>query len=560
MNRIIKYTCLPLLICFTASTPAYAYLIETSAGVTLTGLGSVGDSDSSTNTIVHVSVSATGLQTSTDGINILTGEASARAEITQGVFAGTGASYALGVSAQTTGSNLTARSGGFAQIRDTLTVNLPPNVLSADIGVNFNVNGVVDGPTVWIDGFLASITFGTLTDLKSKSFNQNNLVVLPNNSIVPLTFSPKLTVFDNDTLFLSMGFDVRTVGTLLLDFSHTTCVSFDLPEGVTLTSETGIEFTGASPSICPSANDVVLNLPNPGVSVLLNDNTSSVALHPDTAEAIAVGDVDGNGIDDVIVSFPAGTGPTNTGGTWISRNQGALALLSPDTAEEIVAGDFTGTAGDELFMDFGGSGLWASVNGGAPFIATGLSPVAMAVGDVDNNGQDDLIFSITGLGTLVFKNLSAIAVLDVSAAQTLATGDVDGNGAADVIAGFRSGEGPTNAGGTWISRNEGALASLSPHKAEPAIAGDFDGNGEDDLFLDFDTNGLWASLNDSPPFLVVNLSPVAMAAGDLDNNGQDDLIFSLTGAGTLAFKNLSTLAPLDSGVALDLATGNVDGN
>ena len=312
--------------------------------------------------------------------------------------------------------------------------------------------------------------------------------------------------------------------------------------------------------VSPVSNDVVLNLPNPGVSVLLNDNTSSVALHPDTAEAIAVGDVDGNGIDDVIVSFPAGTGPTNTGGTWISRNQGALALLSPDTAEEIVAGDFTGTAGDELFMDFGGSGLWASVNGGAPFIATGLSPVAMAVGDVDNNGQDDLIFSITGLGTLVFKNLSAIAVLDVSAAQTLATGDVDGNGAADVIAGFRSGEGPTNAGGTWISRNEGALASLSPHKAEPAIAGDFDGNGEDDLFLDFDTNGLWASLNDSPPFLVVNLSPVAMAAGDLDNNGQDDLIFSLTGAGTLAFKNLSTLAPLDSGVALDLATGNVDGN
>ena len=67
-------------------------------------------------------------------------------------------------------------------------------------------------------------------------------------------------------------------------------------------------------------------------------------------------------------------------------------------------------------------------------------------------------------------------------------------------------------------------------------------------------------MNDSPPFLVVNLSPVAMAAGDLDNNGQDDLIFSLTGAGTLAFKNLSTLAPLDSGVALDLATGNVDGN
>jgi len=45
----------------------------------------------------------------------------------------------------------------------------------------------------------------------------------------------------------------------------------------------------------PIPNDVVLNLPDPGVSILLNDNTSSVALDPDTAEAIAVGDVDGNG-------------------------------------------------------------------------------------------------------------------------------------------------------------------------------------------------------------------------------------------------------------------------
>jgi len=246
MNRIIKYTCLLLLVCFTASTPAYAYLIETSAGVNLTGLGIVNDSNSSTNPIDTVSVSATGLQTSTDGQNDLTGEASARAEITQGVFAGTGTSYNLGVSAQTTGStNTTARSGALARFEDSLTVKLPANVSSATIGVNFNVNGVVDGPTAWIDGFIASMTYGTLTDPRGKLFGQNDLVVLPSNSIVPLTFSDTLTVVDNDILSLSMGFDVRTVGTLLLDFSNTSSVFFDIPEGVSLTSETGIEFTGS---------------------------------------------------------------------------------------------------------------------------------------------------------------------------------------------------------------------------------------------------------------------------------------------------------------------------
>ncbi len=39
------------------------------------------------------------------------------------------------------------------------------------------------------------------------------------------------------------GFDARTVGTLFLDFSDSTSVFFELPEGVSLTSETGIEFT-----------------------------------------------------------------------------------------------------------------------------------------------------------------------------------------------------------------------------------------------------------------------------------------------------------------------------
>lgn len=242
MNHIIKYTCLLLLICFTASTPAYAYLIETAAGVNLTGLGLIQDSDSSTNTIDTVSVSATGPQTGSDGINILTGEASARAEITSGLFGGT--SYDLGVSAQTTGSNVTARSGAQAQIKDSLIVSLPANVPSATIGVTFNVDGVVDGNTVFIDGFFATMTFGTLTDIRSAGFFQNDLVVLPNNSIVPLTFSDTLTVFNNDTLFLGMGIDARTVGTLLLDFSNTTSVFFDLPNGVSLMSETGIEFTG----------------------------------------------------------------------------------------------------------------------------------------------------------------------------------------------------------------------------------------------------------------------------------------------------------------------------
>lgn len=239
MNHISKYTSfLLLVICFTASTPAYAYLIESSAGVNLTGLGLVQDSDSSTNPIDTVSISATGLQTGSLGN---TGDAFARAEIMHGLFGGT--SYDLRVSAESSGTNLTARSGAQARIMDTLTVSLPGGMSSVTIGVTFSVDGIVDGNTAWIDGFLASFMFGS----SMTSFNQYDLVVLPNTSIVPLVFSDTLTVYDGSTLFLSMGIDARTVSTLLLDFSNTSSVVFDLPEGVSLTSETGIEFTRPVP-------------------------------------------------------------------------------------------------------------------------------------------------------------------------------------------------------------------------------------------------------------------------------------------------------------------------
>ena len=79
--------------------------------------------------------------------------------------------------------------------------------------------------------------------------------------------------------------------------------------------------------------------------------------------------------------------------------------------------------------------------------------------------------------------------------------------------------------------------------------------------LDFGgATGLWIYLNDASVQFLALLSPVAMAAGDLDNSGQDDIIFSFNGV-TIAFKNMTTVDILDPvGVALDLATGNIDGN
>jgi hypothetical protein len=258
-------------------------------------------------------------------------------------------------------------------------------------------------------------------------------------------------------------------------------------------------------------NDVVLNLPATGVSILKNDNTSSVVLHADTATAIAVGDIDNNGEDDVIVSFPAGTGPDLNGGTYISRNQGALVSLDTRTAELIASGNFDGIDGDDLLLDFGIDGLSSYMNDtvvSAPL--TTESPLAMAVGDMDNSGQDDVVLSFTAFGTVLVPNfdLGAVSILDPTPAEVLELGDIDGNGEDDIVASFAVGNGPGATGGLFVARNQGALSLLTTFPAELLTSGDYDDGGQDDLVADLGSiMGLWVYLNDASSQQLTPLSP-----------------------------------------------------
>jgi FtsP/CotA-like multicopper oxidase with cupredoxin domain len=315
----------------------------------------------------------------------------------------------------------------------------------------------------------------------------------------------------------------------------------------------------------PYANDVILNLPGTGVSILSNDNSSSTVLHSDTATAIAVGDIDNNGEDDVIVSFPAGTGPDLNGGTYISRNQGVLVSLDVRTAELIASGNFDGIDGDDLLLDFGIDGLSSYMNDtvvSAPL--TTESPLAMAVGDMDNSGADDVVLSFTAFGTVLVPNfdLGAVSILDPTPAEVLELGDIDGNEEDDIVASFAVGNGPGATGGIFVARNQGALSLLTTFPAELLTSGDYDDSGQDDLVADLgSTMGLWVYLNDATTQQLTPLSPEAMSTGDVDSNGSDDMVFSFTGNGTFVFKDMTTLETLDPvGVAKHLAIGNVDGN
>ena len=309
-----------------------------------------------------------------------------------------------------------------------------------------------------------------------------------------------------------------------------------------------------------SDDDIVMNLPGTGVVLSLNDNASTSTLDGDTGSAIAVADVDGNGQDDVIVSFPAGMGPDGTGGSYIARNQAPLFLLDSKTAEQIAVGDIDGNGQDDLLVDLGADGLTLYVNDsfGLPFIP--LDATALASGDIDNNGQDDMVLSFPGVGTITLKNFTTIVVLDSTTAETVETADVDNNGQADVIVSFAVGNGPGGTGGTYISRNDGALVLLDSKIAEQIAVGDLNASGQDDLLFDFGVDGLNLWVDDSFAVPFIPLDPVALASGDLDDNGFDDMVMSFPGVGTISLKNFTTIDVLDAAVAQDLAVGAIDGN
>jgi len=418
--------------------------------------------------------------------------------------------------------------------------------------------------TITLDGVPDGTFSGTVTAIipadGSGIMVHEIVIVQPGEPNDPLTIGGTIAV-DAAGNFSEVLDDINVTGSINFTNatgSGTTSATFVEPEGTIVESGT---FTMARQLGLPSIfeNDVVVNIPGVGVKVLFNNNTSSTILHTDTAEAIAVGDVDDNEIDDVIVSFVSGSGPGGTGGTFISRNQTPLVLLDTNIAQEIAVGDFDGTAGDDLMLN-SSAGLALVLNDGGiiPFIS--VPAEAIASGDVDNSGLDDLVLSIAGFGTVVLKDFTTLDILDASAADVLAVADVDNNGEGDVVASFPAGAGPGGVSGTYISRNQGALVLLDSNSASQIAFGDLDNSGQEDLLFDFGAVGLSFNLNDGAIISFVPVQPSAIGATDVDSSGLDDMIFGISGFGTTVLKDFATLEILDPTAADDVATGNIDGN
>lgn len=225
------------------------------------------------------------------------------------------------------------------------------------------------------------------------------------------------------------------------------------------------------------------------------------------ATAVAVGDVDGDGIAD-IVSVVASGGPAQVrvfdGATGAERLSFLALPAAVRTGASVAVGDLNGDGRAEIIVSttsvvpavlvFDGEsgarvGLFLAHSGGGG--------VRVAAGDVDGDGMADIITAGTGtnprIGVFDMSGNSrysfpAFAPLATSSALTVGTADLDGDGKAEVLVGVSVG------GANWVVTfsGTGAMRSAASFPAVPSTVGvsgppvagsDVDGDGREEVLV-----------------------------------------------------------------------------
>jgi hypothetical protein len=242
----------------------------------------------------------------------------------------------------------------------------------------------------------------------------------------------------------------------------------------------------------------------PGLGIWIRWNgTTWTQLNPISAAGMVTGDLDNNGRDDLVVSFPGA-------GVWVLWNGATWQQLHVANPTRMVIGHIEGGP-PALILDYPGRGIWIRHSASGTWSQLhSQNSTAMAVGDFDGNGYDDIAIAFEGAGVWLFMNGSSWQQTTSLQASKLAAGSVDGTAAAVLLGDFAP-------AGLWMLRNTVSWSMLHSFATKQFLFADVDGDGRDEIMVDFgDVLGSWIWSNYSGWRLGTADSPEAFIAGSLN--------------------------------------------
>ncbi len=239
-----------------------------------------------------------------------------------------------------------------------------------------------------------------------------------------------------------------------------------------------------------------------------NSDTAGWVRLASPATMIAAGDLDGDGIDDLIGLWPT------QGGIWVKYSQsGAWSKLS-STAVHIAAGDMNGDGREDLLGTWDGQGVYYRDSISGAWVRLASPATLITAGDIDDDGTDDLIgiWPAQGGVWVKYSHNGSWARLS-STARDIAAGDMNGDGRDDLLATW-DGQGVyyrNSANGAWVR-----MAS----QAEQVTCGDVDADGKDDLIGIWPTQGgVWIKYSHNDAWALLSSTARDISAGQMRSQG-----------------------------------------
>ncbi|MEN9684459.1 MAG: hypothetical protein RLZZ28_245, partial [Bacteroidota bacterium] len=307
-----------------------------------------------------------------------------------------------------------------------------------------------------------------------------------------------------------------------------------------------------------------------------------------TERAIAVGDVDGDGKPDLVTTNYNDNNISVFKNTSTSGNISFASKVDFDAGilsylYGIAIGDLDGDGKPDIVVSQGGTANVVSVYrntattgsiSSSSFAAKSVlsssisNPKSVVLRDVDGDGKLDIITANNNLsGTVtILRNtsssgsISVAAKVDLSAASypfSLAVDDLDGDGKPDIAVGNDNSSGPVSIFRNTSSSGSVSFASkvdfTSGNRALSIDIGDIDGDGKPDMAVgNYGSNTLSVFKNTATSGSITSGSfaakvdyttasgPEAVAIGDLDGDNVNDIAVANWTAGSVSvFRNIA---------------------